>query len=278
MQIDGSHHRWLGKDGPMFTLLLAVDDATGTVPAAMFCREEDTPSYFLLMDRLIKTQGIPIAIYSDRHPAFKFTGDTGRYPAGPTQFARAMEELGIRMVFARSPQAKGRVERVFPEEVKDLRENLHPERHGVLVNCWCAGNHESAAMWERYGQHIAICTTSERLCRSFVCEQDIHVGKISYIDYENDRTGIRDFTLYLQKRHNFEDEHEVRAITRVEEGSTRDWSRQYYEVDIEVLIDTIVVATSTAIWFLELVQAMATKYGLRDYIARVSQLGANPIF
>ena len=111
MQIDGSHHRWLGKDGPRFALLLAVDDATGTVPAAMFCREEDTPSYFLLMNRLIRRHGIPIAIYSDRHPVFKFTGDIDRYPAGPTQFARAMEELGIRMIFARSPQAKGRVER-----------------------------------------------------------------------------------------------------------------------------------------------------------------------
>ena len=103
VQIDGSHHRWLGKDGPRFTLLLAVDDATGTVPDAMFCREEDTPSYFLLMGRLIKTHGIPIAIYSDRHPVFKFTGDIDRYPAGPTQFARAMEELGIRMIFARTP-------------------------------------------------------------------------------------------------------------------------------------------------------------------------------
>ena len=111
VQIDGSHHRWLGKDGPRFALLLTVDDATGTVPAAMFCQVEDTPSYFILMDRLVRRHGIPIAIYSDRHPVFKFTGDIDRYPAGPTQFARAMEELGIRMIFARSPQAKGRVER-----------------------------------------------------------------------------------------------------------------------------------------------------------------------
>ena len=111
VQIDGSHHRWLGEEQPRFALLLTVDDATGTVPTAMFCQEEDTPSYFLLMNRLIRRHGIPLAIYSDRHPVFKFTGDIDRYPAGPTQFARAMEELGIRMIFARSPQAKGRVER-----------------------------------------------------------------------------------------------------------------------------------------------------------------------
>ena len=111
VQIDGSHHRWLGEGRPRFTLLLSVDDATGTVPAALFCREEDTPSYFLLMGKLIQQRGIPLALYSDRHPVFKFTGDIDRYPAGPTQFARAMEELGIRQIFARSPQAKGRVER-----------------------------------------------------------------------------------------------------------------------------------------------------------------------
>ena len=60
VQVDGSHHRWLGKDGPRFALLLTVDDATGTVPAAMFCREEDTPSYFLLMNELIQQRGIPL--------------------------------------------------------------------------------------------------------------------------------------------------------------------------------------------------------------------------
>ena len=110
VQVDGSHHRWLGEGGPRFALLLTVDDATGTVPAAMFCREEDTPRYFLLMNKLIQQRGIPLAIYSDRHPVFKFTGDIDRYPAGPTQFARTMEQLGIRQIFARSPQAKGRVE------------------------------------------------------------------------------------------------------------------------------------------------------------------------
>ena len=63
------------------------------------------------MSGLIREHGITLALYSDRHPVFKFTGDLSEYPAGPTQFARAMEELGIQQIFARSPQAKGRVER-----------------------------------------------------------------------------------------------------------------------------------------------------------------------
>ena len=88
-----------------------MDDATGTVPDALFSQEEDTRGYFLLMEGLIRRCGMPLAVYSDRHAVFKHTGEVGRKPGGPTQFARALEELGIRQIFARSPQAKGRVER-----------------------------------------------------------------------------------------------------------------------------------------------------------------------
>ena len=70
VQIDGSHHRWLGDDGPQFTLLLAVDDATSAVANAVFCPEEDTRNYFTLMQGLIERWGRPIAVYSDLHGVF----------------------------------------------------------------------------------------------------------------------------------------------------------------------------------------------------------------
>ena len=110
IQVDGSHHRWLGDDGPPFALLLAVDDATGIVVNALFCEQENTRDYFLLMRGLIQRCGIPIALYTDRHSVFKNVPGSG-LPRAPTQFSRAMDELGIQMVFALSPQAKGRVER-----------------------------------------------------------------------------------------------------------------------------------------------------------------------
>ena len=110
IQIDGSYHRWLGEDGPQFTLLLAVDDATGIVVNALFCELENTRSYFLLMRGLIRSYGIPIALYADRHAVFKHTPPS-EIAAAPTQFSRAMDELGVQLIFARSPQAKGRVER-----------------------------------------------------------------------------------------------------------------------------------------------------------------------
>ena len=110
IQMDGSYHRWLGEDGPQFTILFAVDDATGCVVNALFCDHEDTSSYFLLMQGLLRRRGIPLALYTDRHPVFKHKSEY--QPAGtPTQFGRAMEELGIQLIFAMSPQAKGRVER-----------------------------------------------------------------------------------------------------------------------------------------------------------------------
>ena len=106
IQLDGSHHRWLGDLSPPFTLLLAVDDATGAVANALFCEQEDSLGYFLLMQGVIRRRGVPVALYTDRHPVFKHKLDRQ-----PTQFARAMDELGIQMIFALSPQAKGRVER-----------------------------------------------------------------------------------------------------------------------------------------------------------------------
>ena len=110
IQIDGSYHRWLGEDGPQFMLLLAVDDATGKVVSALFCEYENTRDYFVLMRKLIESYGVPIALYSDRHSVFKHVPGAGA-PSAPTQFSRAMDELGIQMIYALSPQAKGRVDR-----------------------------------------------------------------------------------------------------------------------------------------------------------------------
>lgn len=118
IQIDGSHHRWLGEGRPLLTLLLAVDDATGTVPYALFRDQEDTEGYFHLMKGILEWHGIPLAVYSDRYFVFCYSR-RGKDPGEPsviekdkpTQFGRAMKELGITQIFARSPEAKGRVER-----------------------------------------------------------------------------------------------------------------------------------------------------------------------
>ena len=87
-----------------------MDDATGSVVDALFCNHEDSHNYFLLMQNLLRRRGIPLALYTDRHAVFKHKSEY-RATGTPTQFRRAMAELGIQMIFALSPQAKGRVER-----------------------------------------------------------------------------------------------------------------------------------------------------------------------
>lgn len=118
LQIDASHHHWFGKDQPRGALLAVIDDATGKVPAARFAETEDARGYLLVLRDLCKRTGVPHALYSDKHSVFwPTTGESlkeqlaGR--RSPTQFGRAMDELGIQLIAAHSPQAKGRVERLW---------------------------------------------------------------------------------------------------------------------------------------------------------------------
>ena len=148
------------------------------------------------------------------------------------------------------------IQRMMLVNPEVLHEDLRQHRSRHLVNCWHEGAYESAAMWRLYGQQIAIRTTSDRLCRSFVCRNDIYVGKVLYADYETADISLENlFNLYLHKRRSFEHEREVRAITYMEEGATAAWTGQYYAVDVEMLIEQVVVAPYADEWFIDLVQA-----------------------
>ena len=119
LQIDASRHDWLEGRGPYLSLVGAIDDATGMVPWACFREQEDAHGYFQMMREVVRRHGIPWAVYSDRHSIFwqvkkNLSLDeqlTGRQE--PTQFGRMLEELDIKLIRARSPQAKGRVERLW---------------------------------------------------------------------------------------------------------------------------------------------------------------------
>ncbi|MGH2364769.1 MAG: ISNCY family transposase [Chloroflexota bacterium] len=120
LQADGSRHQWLGPDGPYLTLIAGIDDATGTVPAAVFREQEDAQGYMEWLQAVVLTKGIPLALYVDRHGIFaqnpKRRRSLGEQLSGvllPTQFGRVLQELQIVLIQARSPQAKGRIERVW---------------------------------------------------------------------------------------------------------------------------------------------------------------------
>lgn len=162
---------------------------------------------------------------------------------------------------------------------EDLHKAIYETRNRTLINCWHMGTYESAAMWSLYGQHIAIRTTSERLCNSFICEEDIYVGEVSYVDYENAHISLRNlFNLYLHKRRSFEHEQEVRAVTVVDpKCADLSWGGIYYSVNVETLIDQVVIAPHAAEWFIDLVHAVAKKYKLECHV-RKSDLKIAPIF
>jgi hypothetical protein len=120
LQTDGSKHDWLEQRGPVLTLLGFIDDATGKVPNARFQLEgENTAGYLRLTRQVAEQKGVPLSIYRDQHGTFQRNDEHWSIQeqlAGsqaPTQLGRCWEELGITSIPARSPQAKGRVERLW---------------------------------------------------------------------------------------------------------------------------------------------------------------------
>ncbi len=130
LQADGSRHDWLEGRGPWLTLVGMIDDATNHVPGAIFREEEDTAGYFLILAQVCMSEGIPQSIYADQHTIFQSPSQAtvkqelyGELPR--SQFGRLVDELGIQLIAARSPQAKGRIERLWgtlqDRLVKELR-------------------------------------------------------------------------------------------------------------------------------------------------------------
>jgi transposase len=137
VQMDGSRHDWLEGRGAWITLIGAIDDATGEVLYALFREQEDTEGYFQLMERLVSGHGVPVAVYHDGHAVFEppehepmtleeqLSGERSL-----TQFGRLLAELNITSIRSRSPQSRGRVERLWgtfqDRLVSELRLWLEP--------------------------------------------------------------------------------------------------------------------------------------------------------
>lgn len=119
VQLDGSPHDWLEGRGPRLTVLGMQDDASGKILAAQFFLAETAEGYFRLLQSLLRRFGVPLAFYGDRSGIFTRNDDRWSLEeqlAGqrqPTQFGRALEQLGVTFIAAQSPQAKGRIERLW---------------------------------------------------------------------------------------------------------------------------------------------------------------------
>ncbi len=120
VQMDGSHHDWFEGRGSKCVLMVMIDDAT-SLTYARFYPAETTEAAFDVFGRWANRQGLPRSLYVDGHSIYRDED----HPEKPTQFGRAMKELGVKLIPAHSPQAKGRVERrhaVFQDRlVKEMR-------------------------------------------------------------------------------------------------------------------------------------------------------------
>jgi transposase len=116
---DGSPHRWFGNDRSPCCLMAAIDDAKGTLCEAFFLPYECSYGYLKLLQRMVTTYGIPASIYQDRHSTLHRNDDHWtleeqlKGEQDPTQVGGALKSLGITPIFALTPEAKGRVERLF---------------------------------------------------------------------------------------------------------------------------------------------------------------------
>ena len=115
VQADASEHDWLQGRGPMLTLVGMIDDATDRIVLRFF-ESETTEAYMDVLGRWLAKFGRPVSWYTDRHGIFRAEEKVKGYDqkqSVPTQFSRALSELDIELILASSPQAKGRIERLW---------------------------------------------------------------------------------------------------------------------------------------------------------------------
>ena len=159
LQVDGSRHDWLEGRGPVLTLVGGIDDATSLVTGGTFREQEDAAGYLITLTQTADRFGLPSALYSDLHGIF--VKDPNRPPTlaeqltgkrSLTQVGRALDDAGIGWIGAHSPQAKGRVERVWGTLQDRLTSELRRRRAATIEQA----NEVLAAYLPRHNQRFAV--------------------------------------------------------------------------------------------------------------------------
>lgn len=206
VQLDGSHHRWLEERGPKSCLMNLVDDATATAGMGME-KEETIWGAVRVLRSWIERYGIPLALYVDRKNIYVREATTQERNTGEppvTQFGRMCAQLGIRIIAAGSPQAKGRVERAHGTHqdrlVKKLRVNqitTAAEINQFLESHYVEEhNRKYARSPAQTGNYHRAAPSAEQLDRIFRLRQERVIGQDWVVRYGN-----RWFQLQRQSGH-----------------------------------------------------------------------------
>ncbi len=113
IQLDGSYHAWFKDCGPRCTLIAFIDDATSKITSLHFAEAESTSALYSGFKQHIERYGIPISLYSDRHSVYPINDKVARANGAQSQFQQICGKLNVELIHANTPQAKGRVERLF---------------------------------------------------------------------------------------------------------------------------------------------------------------------
>jgi len=157
VQIDGSDYHWFEERGPRCTLLVYVDDATGKLVELWFVPHESFFGYCEASRHYFERYGLPGAFYSDKHGIFHLNNPKTASGDGLTDFGRAMKELGIEIICANTPQAKGRVERAN----KTLQDRLTKELRLQTISTIEEANLWLPKFMEDYNQRFAVAPRSD---------------------------------------------------------------------------------------------------------------------
>lgn len=193
VQIDGSPHAWFEDRGPACSLLVYVDDATGTLMELRFVEVESTFDYFASTVAYLKRHGKPVAFYSDKHSIFRLyhQGATGR-AKGLTQFGRALSDLNIDIICANTPQAKGRVERMN----QTLQDRLVKELRLRGISNMEDGNAFLPAFMVDYNRRFARAPQSAHNAhRPLQAGEDL----VQTFSWQEERTMSRNLTVHFKR-------------------------------------------------------------------------------
>ena len=197
VQMDGSHHDWFEGRGPGCVFMGYIDDARGEAFGRFYPYEGTIPA----MDsfkRYIKRNGLPMSVYLDKHTTYKSTAkptiqDELDNTQPLSEFERALKELGVKLIHANSPQAKGRIERLF----KTLQDRLVKEMRLRGIRTIEKANHFLEQYLPVYNKRFAVCAKGkDNLHRPVGREVDLD----GILCIKTERTLRNDFTVAHNNR------------------------------------------------------------------------------
>ena len=200
VQLDGSPHKWFEEKALPCTLIAFIDDATSRIMDGAFVDYEGTFTLFGATEHYLKTYGKPLSLYVDKHSTFKInrqaTVEEELKDLMPqSQFGRAIEQLRIDLIFAHSPQAKGRVERLFEtlqdRLVKEMRlGGISTKEEGTKYfrQVYIPKHNAKFAVPPKDSANMhKILLSSDDLSRIFTVQTQRHVSKALVVQYKNTR-------------------------------------------------------------------------------------------